>query len=76
MLVRSIKNKVSELKNLSKVVTTKKPKHDGVGGGEAKARICCCGNYEEGTYGHADNSRAEVPSTYELRTIFGVSSKG
>ena len=55
--------KVRIKKLFSKVVATKKPTHDGQGGWKPKIRICVCGNGEEGTYGHADENRAEVPAT-------------
>ena len=56
----------------SKVVTTKKPLHGGHGGWDAKARICCCGNYEFGTQGHEAENRAEVTSTFELRSMLAL----
>ena len=38
-------------------------------GWRAKARICCCGNFEEETIGHDAQNRAEVPATYEMKTM-------
>ena len=34
-----------------KLVTLKKPLHDGEGGWKAKARVVCCGNVEPGSVG-------------------------
>ena len=52
----------------AKLVLTEKPLHDGKGGFKKKARICVCGNFEEGV-GHDPFNRSEVPSSYELRTL-------
>ena len=59
----------------SKVAATKKPLHDGNGGWKSKIRICVCGNGEEGTLGHADENRAEAPSTYEMKTLLTLATK-
>ena len=53
----------------SKLVTTKKPLYDGQGGWKAKARICCCGNFEDGSIAHDVQNRAEVPATYEMKSL-------
>ena len=52
-----------------KAVVSQKPTHDGNGGWIAKFRVCICGNGEEGTRGHDDENRAEVPSTCEMKTL-------
>ena len=59
----------------SKVVATKKPLYDGLGGQKRKVRICVCGNGEEGTQGHADENRAEVPATFEMKTLLTLAEK-
>ena len=62
-------------KMYSKVVATKKPLHDGKGGWKQKIRICVCGNGEEGTYGQMDENRAEVPPTFEMKTLLALAEK-
>ena len=59
----------------SKVVATKKPLHDGKGGQKQKIRICVCGNGEEGTQGHSDENRVEVPATFEMKTLLTLAEK-
>ena len=59
----------------SKIVATKKPLHDGLGGWKQKIRICVCGNGEEGTYGQMDENRAEVPSTFEMKTLLTLAER-
>ncbi len=58
----------------AKIVLTKKPLHDGKGGFKQKARICVCGNFEEGV-GHDPFNRSEVPSSYELRTLLALAEE-
>ena len=62
-------------KMFSKVVATKKPLHYGKGGWKQKIRICVCGNGEEGTYGQMDENRAEVPSTFEMKTLLALAER-
>ena len=52
-----------------KAIISKTPTHDGQGGSKKKFRICICGNGEEGTRGHDEENRAEVPSTMEMKTL-------
>ena len=59
----------------SKIVATKKPLHDGKGGWKQKIPICVCGNGEEGTHGQMDENRAEVPSTFEMKTLLAMAEK-
>ena len=58
----------------TKMVTIKKPIHDGKGGWKKKSRLCVCGNFEEG-FGGALKNRAEVPSTFEMRTILALGQR-
>merc|ERR1712026_570679 len=58
----------------SKVVAVKKPTHEGHGGWQPKSRLCVCGNFEEG-FGGALKNRAEVPSTFEMRTIVALGQR-
>ena len=63
--------KIKTVKLPSKVVLAKKIEHDGTKEWKAKARICACGNYEEGVGGDINN-RSEVPSTFEMRTMLAM----
>ena len=57
------------------VVTVKKPLHDGKGGWKAKARVVCCGNFEPGSVGKDLRNRAEVPNTFEMRTLLALGAE-
>ena len=59
----------------SKLVTVKKPLHDGEGGWKAKARVVCCGNFEPGSVGKDLQNRAEVPNTFEMRTVLALGAE-
>ena len=59
----------------AKLVTVKKPLHDGEGGWKAKARVVCCGNFEPGSVGKDLQNRAEVPNTYEMRTLLALGAE-
>ena len=56
----------------AKMVMVKKPLHDGAGGWKARARVVCCGNFEPGSVGKDVGNRAEVPSTFEMRTLLAL----
>ena len=59
----------------AKLVTVKKPLHDGTGGWKAKARVVCCGNFEPGSVGKGLKNRAEVPNTFEMRTLLALGAE-
>ena len=50
----------------------RKPLHDEKASWKAKSRICCCGNFEEGSFGGDAENRSEVPATYEMRTLLAM----
>ena len=54
------------------MVFTQKPVFDGNGGWKAKARVVCCGNFEEDTVGKDPKNRAEVPGASEMRTLLAL----
>ena len=58
-----------------KAVLTRKPLHDGQRGMDARCRACCCGNFEPGTNPGDEMNRAEVPATYELRTMLAMAAE-
>ena len=41
---------------------------------KAKSRICCCGNFDDGTIGGDIENRSEEPVTFELRTLLGITA--
>ena len=45
----------------AKLVTVKKPLHDGEGGWKAKARAVCCGNFEPGSVGQGPAAPCRGP---------------
>ena len=59
----------------ARIVAVKKPEHDGKGSWKARTRIVCCGNFEQGTVGKDLQNRAEVPSTFEMRTMLALGAK-
>ena len=59
----------------AKLVTVQKPLHDGEGGWKAKARVVCCGKIEPGSVGEDLQNRAEVPSTYGVRTLLAIGAE-
>eukprot|EP00975_Prorocentrum_lima_P031198 6549343-Prorocentrum_lima.AAC.1 len=40
-----------------------------------KARVVCCGNFEEGTVGGDWKNRADVPGSMEFRTLLAIATK-
>ncbi len=58
-----------------RMVLVKKPLHDGLGGWKPKARVVCCGNFEEGTFGGDVKNRAEVPGGTELRLLLALAAR-
>ena len=56
------------------MVTVMKPTNDGDGGWKAKARLVCCGNFATPTPEKNLDNRAEVPSTFEMRTMLALAS--
>ena len=71
-LPRNFRGKLTRLP--SKMVTVKKPTHDGNGSWKAKARVVCCGNFEPNSVGKDLENRSEVPSTFEMRTMLALAS--
>ena len=59
-----------------RLLTIKKPLHDGEGGWKHKARAVVCGNCEPGSIANDIHNRAEVPTTFELRTLLALGSLG
>ena len=59
----------------AKLVTVKKPLHDGEGGWKAKARVVCCGNFEPGSVGKDLQSRDEIPNTYDMRALLALGAE-
>ena len=59
-----------------KTPSDKKPLHDGEGGWKAKARVVVCGNFEPGSIAKDLENRAEVPSTFEMRTLLTLGGLG
>ena len=56
----------------AKLVTVKKPLHDGKGGWKARAPVVCCGHFEPGPVGKDLQNRAEVPHTFQMRALLAL----
>ena len=64
------------VKNLpSMLVLVRKPLGGQMGGWVPKARICVCGNFENDTVGNDLSNRAEVPTTFELKTMLSLGTE-
>ena len=60
----------------ARLLPIRKPVHDGKGGWKAKARIVVCGNFEPSSIAKGLENRAEVPSTFEMRTLLALGGLG
>ena len=58
----------------SRMVYVKKPDPDTPDGWKEKARACCCGNFEEGSWQKELGNRAEVPDAYQMRCLLAEAS--
>eukprot|EP00975_Prorocentrum_lima_P067913 12917709-Prorocentrum_lima.AAC.1 len=59
----------------ARLILVKKPDPQEDHGWKPKARVVCCGNFEEGAVGGDWKNRAEVPGSMEFRTVFSSSNK-
>eukprot|EP00975_Prorocentrum_lima_P020995 4420334-Prorocentrum_lima.AAC.1 len=63
------------MSNLPDSFWEKKPSPQDHNGWKPKARVVCCGNFEEGTVGVDWKNRAEVPGSMEFSTLLAIASK-
>eukprot|EP00975_Prorocentrum_lima_P064430 12897522-Prorocentrum_lima.AAC.1 len=65
----------SYLKKLpARLILVKKRSAQDHDGWTPKARVVCCGNFDEGTVGGDWKNRAEVPGSMEFWTLLAIAS--